>query len=101
MTDSDDVPGVFSTRHDWDADDSVCLTVVRAVSAVTGKDPTEIDPLYEFVDPDALEELLQSLRSAEGARGERSVTFRFDGCTVFISAEGELRISEADAETGG
>lgn len=69
------------------------LAVVRTVAAETGRDVTAMPPLYESVDPDALEALV-------AAAGDRSravtVTFRYAGCLVSITAARRLEI-----EVGG
>lgn len=74
------------TCHDWEGDGSVSTSVVQGVAAVTGDAPTEIEPLYEAVDPDALDRLVASLRGDGG--GE--VRFVLDGCEVTVEADGAI-----------
>ena len=83
----------FRIQHDWEGKHSLSLSVVTAVSAVTGDAPTTIDPLYEVVDPSTLDELLASLRGDERA----TVTFSFHECRVTVEATGEIVVQPIDA----
>jgi hypothetical protein len=65
-------------------DTPVSLAVVSAVSELKRIDPLELDaPLYDVVDPDALDDLF-----GETIGGRRNtycrVQFEFDGCEVVI-----------------
>lgn len=51
----DPTTGTYHARHEWDNEQSLVTTVVTAVAAVTNADPTDLPPLYETVDPDALD----------------------------------------------
>ncbi len=46
-------------HHDWDGDRSLAAAIVSAVAELSRKDPTELEVLYEVVDPDALNELFE------------------------------------------
>ena len=63
-------------------DESITIGLVTAVASALDCDPMEIDPLYETVDPDALESLFTSRRSG----GERvgTLTFPFNDCLVTL-----------------
>ena len=75
-------------------DGSLTATVVEAVAAVTGEEPTAMEPLGSVVDPEALEGLVASLRrSSEGGR----VAFTFAGCRVTVTADGAVRVSRPPA----
>jgi len=50
--------GSFTARYDWTANDDPSMSIVRAVAAVTGTEPTEMRPLYEVVDPEAMNRLV-------------------------------------------
>lgn len=52
--------------------------VVAAVAETTGRPPTELPPLYEAIDPDALAEIA----------GERIlIRFEYAGCRITIEGE--------------
>lgn len=82
----------FRTRHDWTDGDNIAASVIEAVAAVVGKQPTDIEPLYEVVDPDALEELLLSLRSSGGHDRYGAVTFVFNDCKIRVESSGTIWI---------
>jgi hypothetical protein len=60
--------------------------VIDAVAETTGKDPTEMQRLYDIIDPDALDRLYRT----DGPHQSREVhtTFQFEGCTVTVDADG-------------
>ncbi|ELY30155.1 hypothetical protein C500_09384 [Natrialba magadii ATCC 43099] len=68
-------------QHDYDVDHTASLAVINAVSAVADRDPTELPPLYETIDPDALDALL-SEQTETGVRPE--VSFSYDGYAVTV-----------------
>ncbi len=60
--------------------------VVRAVSAVTDAEPTSLEPLYETVDPEALDQLLRS-----GDAG-MELTVRYLDYHVTLSGDGTVAV---------
>jgi hypothetical protein len=76
---------LYRTHHDWDGDQSLSMTVIDAVSAVSNAEPAELPPLYESIDPDALDSLFT-------AQTEGRVFFEFAGLPVTVHATGEVRI---------
>lgn len=66
---------------------SIC--VVETVSDALEADPTELGPLYEAVDPDALDALFEPPERFTSGR----VTFTFEGCTVTVDADGWVAVS--------
>ena len=62
--------------------------IPTAIAAVTGRDPIEGPPLQQFVDVDALEQLL-----ASGGSRTR-VSFTYDGMEVTVSSDGRVEIAE-------
>ena len=72
-------------------DESITLGLVSAVASAVECDPMEVDPLFETVDPDALESLFAPRRSG----GERvgTLTFPFNDCIVTL-VDGERVLVE-------
>ncbi|QLH84437.1 HalOD1 output domain-containing protein [Halosimplex pelagicum] len=73
----------MTVTRDWTVtnayeDDSPSHAVVRSVAAATGRTVVDLDPLYETVDTDALDELF------EGSARAR-VSFRYAGCEVTVT----------------
>lgn len=63
--------------------------VVETVAETLETAPEEVGPLYEAVDPDALDLLFESPRRFSGGR----ITFRFEGCDVAVDAGGWVAVS--------
>jgi len=66
--------------------------VVMAVSEARDTDPLELPPLYDVVDPDALDALFAS-GAGESQAGPGNVTFVFDGCEVIVHSDGEVDVT--------
>ena len=66
-------------------DDSVSLRVVDALAAETNTAPNELDPLYNTVDPEALDRLFRPDSS-----DEVRVTFEHGDATVEIRGDGTV-----------
>lgn len=63
--------------------------VISAVADATGTDPGELEPLYHFVDPEALDRLFENPPSG-APRSRGRVTFTMAGCEVRVEATGEV-----------
>lgn len=62
--------------------------VVEAVAAREGAEPAEVpEPLYESIDPDALDALVASAESGE-------VSFTYLGHRVTVDADGRVTLRE-------
>lgn len=81
-----DGSGEAHAHYDW-ASDLPSTAVVQTVAAAAGCNPVTLDPLYEFVDPDALNELfIHDL----GANGGAAVSFAFADFQVTIHGNGDV-----------
>lgn len=74
---------------------SISDEVVLAVAEATDTDPTELEPLYDVVDPDALDQLFQPHLNGTQRIGGR-VIFSMDGCEVTIHANGDVVATPLD-----
>jgi len=82
-----------AARVPLDSDDSVSQRVVETVAEAEGVPPTELrPPLYEVVDPDALDRLFAH-PSPSGSR----VVFSYKNYEVTVDGEGLVSVSSADA----
>ena len=70
-------------------DEAVTEAIVRAVADKTGRGPTELQPIAEEIDPDAVDDLFT--RSPEG--GPDCLQLLYEGCRV--RTDGETVIVEA------
>lgn len=71
-----------------EVDERVSMRVIEAVAAADHVDPTEIEsPLYQIVDPEALDRLY-----THNPVADVHVTFDYAGYTVDVTPEGEVSI---------
>lgn len=78
--------GTYHLQYDGDAD--LSTVVVIAVAEIAGVDPIELEPLYESVDPDVLNDLF-----GDGApRVDDAVSFAFAGHEVSVESDGRVTI---------
>ncbi|PSP55182.1 hypothetical protein BRC82_06635 [Halobacteriales archaeon QS_1_67_19] len=77
-----------------DADRAPSQRVVDAVTAATDADPTEMEPLHDVVDPDALDQLFAKAETAG------YVEFPYADCTVTVRPSGEVEVVGTDLESG-
>ncbi|SIR15856.1 hypothetical protein SAMN05421858_1641 [Haladaptatus litoreus] len=82
---------LHETTHDGDG--PITETVIEALSDVSDDPPTEMEPLYESVSPDALMDLFD--RSSHVAVPAR-VEFRHHGYAVVIEDDGQVIICDAE-----
>lgn len=105
----------YRLRVDRRRDESVTAALTRGVAIVTNTPPTESRPLFETIDPDALDRLYDpgdwdsgdanSPRDSEGREsardsgcrdsggGDARISFRFNGCDVRVSLGGVIEIT--------
>lgn len=71
-----------------DTDDTI-WTIVSTVASFKGVDPIELNPIYEVVDPEALDSLV------DGNPGTYcQIGFEYSGVRVEIDSTGECTVSE-------
>lgn len=74
------------------ADESVTEAVISTVADVTDSDPTSMTPLYDVVDPEALDKLFRT----DGLGTDRTpsrIEFAYGGCDVAVTGDGVVRVS--------
>ncbi|MFO7927484.1 HalOD1 output domain-containing protein [Natronomonas sp.] len=78
--------------------DSVTPTqaIIEAVAAAACVDETDLDPLYEAIDPDALNALVEA---SGGERSEVRIQFRFNGYVVTVADTGVIQLQEVGDES--
>jgi hypothetical protein len=76
--------------------ESATEAVVLAVAEATGVDPLDLDPLYDCVDPDALDALFDSGDGLDDLTG--SFEFTYAGCDVTVNADQRVVVTPT-AET--
>lgn len=82
--------GVVRERFDWSSV-KPSTAVVETVAAVAERDHGEIEPLYESVDPDALDALI-----ADSSREACvSMTLTLAGYEVHLRSDGDVVVTDA------
>jgi hypothetical protein len=77
-------------RKPLDCGNDVSSRVAREVANALGADPIDIDPLYDYIDTDALNALF---RDPTQSLSERRVTFTMEGCDVVVYGDGEIEVA--------
>ncbi|WP_339106258.1 HalOD1 output domain-containing protein [Haloterrigena salinisoli] len=67
-------------------DSPVSQAVIEAVAEASNRDPIELDPLYEYIDPDALNTLFHSRSSDEVDPDEVYLEFTYANYRVAVTA---------------
>ncbi|MFC7044957.1 HalOD1 output domain-containing protein [Halobacteriaceae archaeon GCM10025711] len=101
MTESSDEGAVessretYTTHHDMSADD-VSVSVVMAVAAVAGVDPSDLrERLSDVVDPDGLDTIFRPQEDGT-SRTDGHVAFPFLGYEVTVFADGTITVTPTD-----
>ncbi|WP_323675903.1 HalOD1 output domain-containing protein [Halorubellus sp. PRR65] len=69
--------------------ESITARMATAVAEATDRDVTEVSPLGEWVDCDAIEQLF----SSHDPGNELSLSFQFEDCEVFVSNIGRIVVT--------
>jgi len=83
---------VVDTRYGRESGQSPSEAIIQAVAAAAGVEPTELPPLFDFVDPDALDTLFQDHTGAADA--EKLLSFRIKTWNVFVRADGRVLVCD-------
>lgn len=67
--------------------------VVERVAALEGADPTELEPLFEVIDPEALDMLIES--ECDPDESDLRIEFTYHGHDVTVTARGTIHIDSA------
>ncbi len=70
-------------------------TVVTGIARTLGVEPFDLAPLYDTVDPDALDALFDDARDPPTG-GRSYVRFVSNGCSVLVTPDGEVRVRRAN-----
>ena len=70
--------------------------LVKAVATLKDADPTEVDCLADYVDPDALDELFGPQADGTPRDTDGRVIFTYDEYTVHIHSDGTIAIYSPD-----
>lgn len=79
-----------------DPDEPPSRSVIRAVAAVNGTDPVQMRPLYDAIDPDALDRMFDEAPGRPHPLPDGAVSFRFNDCDVTVYGDGRTVVSPVD-----
>lgn len=79
----------------FDVDESPSHGVVRAIAAVKGVEPTDVSPLYDFIDPDALDAMFDGTTAASAS--DIRLMFRIDDLEIEVSGDRRVTVSPLTA----
>ncbi|WP_433634804.1 HalOD1 output domain-containing protein [Halomicrococcus sp. NG-SE-24] len=79
-----------SRRFDGSADDSLKTRIISHVAAQKNVDSTSLEPLYEAIDPDALEDLFAPHFDGT-SRTTGRVVFAYSGYRVTVTSDGDIQ----------
>ena len=82
----------YVTQYDHTQHQPITEVIIDALAAVSGTDPLELPPLYEAIDPDALELIVREPNTAP----TRScfVGFTLGAWGIIVTGSGEIQIYE-------
>lgn len=84
----------YTTTFDPSAGDQASAAVVTAVAAFTGTEPSDLAPLYDVVEPDALDSLCTHADRVGGESVHR-LWFPYEGVDVCVHSDGQVRVLES------
>jgi hypothetical protein len=83
-------------HHDWTGAPRPSTTVVTALARYRGRDPTDLPPLFDAVDADALDALLDPTVGRD--TGAVETTFRYADELVRVTGDGAVAVAPAPAD---
>ena len=87
------VDDVYDTRSDR----APVKVIIGAVAEAAGVDPVELPPLYDFVDPEALNRLFA--RDEGTTDSDTLLSFQIETWNVFVRNDGHVRVCDARQPT--
>ncbi|WP_247730830.1 HalOD1 output domain-containing protein [Halovivax limisalsi] len=79
-----------STTNHGPRDRDLVVAITDAIADATGREPFELEPLYETIDPEALSALF-----AERETADVSITFQYEGHAVRIDEAADVHVDAA------
>lgn len=87
--------GAIRAEFDWSVIPP-STAVVETVAIAADREPTVLEPLYETLDPDALDALMRS-GGTDSTDGDATVTFALDGYQVTVERGGTVVVRPDEA----
>jgi len=84
---------VVDAEYDFENNSSATEAIVSALADAVGVEPTDLPPLTNYVDPNALNALIEP--SDGVTNGDTLLSFRVDTWNVFVRSDGRIRVCDA------
>lgn len=79
------------TTRNSGRDVELSTEIATTVADAAGVDPLDLDPLYDVVDPEVVETLLET----PSVSPESSIRFTYAGFEVTVEGEGDISVEES------
>ena len=88
--------GTLSHRYDWSST-RPSTAIVELVAIAADREPSALEPLYDSLDPEALDQLIRRDGDDEVDDGvERQVSLSYSGYHVTVRSDGEVSVTPDD-----
>lgn len=87
--------GIYRAEYDQ-ATTPASIAVIAAVSDAFDVNPVELEPLYDRLDPDALD---GCIRAKDTTNGPVHISFGFEEHEITVSSDGVVTVSSPDPGT--
>ncbi|PSQ15693.1 hypothetical protein BRD00_13630 [Halobacteriales archaeon QS_8_69_26] len=91
----------YTARIDHDRSERMVSAIVSRVAARTGRGVTDLPPLYNVVDPEALEQVLASPLGSRHRSNDERIAFTYAGCEIVIDGDDELTVRSLEEQQEG
>lgn len=88
---------VVDAQYGDDSTLTATEAIIDALATAADTDPMDLPPLYEFVDPDAIDNLFHHHDGSADA--EALLSFKVDVWNVFVRADGRIRVCDGTRPT--
>ena len=88
---------VIDACYEEGSEQTPATAVVGAVARAEGVDPTELPPLYDEINMDALNRLFEGAESV--TRSGTVISFQVDNWNVFVDTDGRIRVCDTTRPT--
>lgn len=84
--------GIYRVYHVEEISKSVSTLIVKVVAALTDTPATDLDPVYETINPDALNAIYQFNPHRTSGNYDDHVTFTYHNCRITVFRPGIIEI---------
>jgi hypothetical protein len=88
---------VVDAQYEPGSPETPTAAIVQTLATAADTDPTEVAPLYEAIDTDALDRLFAN--HSGDAAADAVLSFTVETWNVFVRADGSIRICDATRPT--